>query len=106
MTIEKLQPIFFDEFSWESRKKINEIIDAVNALQDSCMPGFRSDIKEKPLNCPFCGNKPEVSHGWCPHDGCKIYEIQCRNDECAIRPGSPEYCKTIEECIAAWNKRG
>ena len=49
--------------------------------------------------CPFCGTKPKIKKNI--DDS---FRISCENLSCVCLPDTWAY-KTIEEAIAAWNRR-
>lgn len=55
---------------------------------------------ERLKSCPFCGEKPTVSH-WV--DG--KWSVNCDNPGCAIAPWMRLKFDTKAEAVAAWNRR-
>ena len=52
------------------------------------------------LECPFCGEVPELLPGL--HRG---FSVECENPHCAVSPETRRTCDTPEQAAALWNTR-
>ncbi|MCI5209679.1 MAG: hypothetical protein D3910_13000 [Candidatus Electrothrix sp. ATG2] len=54
------------------------------------------------LDCPFCGQKPEVDSG--KRQGVEYWNVSCLNDACLVHVETDDF-ESIEKAILAWNTR-
>lgn len=87
------------EFLNACQDKINELVDAVSALQDYCMARFPKEGSEDPTikNCGFCGSDAEfINFG--DYD-VPEWQVVCTNEIC---PNYFRYKNKID-ASRAWN---
>jgi hypothetical protein len=97
MSIDKVdfEAVCYDNADHILRNKLNQIIDAVTALQEYCMPGFKGEISK----CGWCGEEPDLFPRNLEENR---WEIKCCSSNCSFSPAFAANNKPT--VIQLWNE--